>query len=115
MQISEFGHECAQDSHSLYPVSFATALVILGSPEWLTVAPLRDLGRISYGVYLYHWPIFQLGEQFKPDHSGHLYAIGLLAVILAVSVASYEFVEKPFLRLKDRIGVRRLRIACAAE
>lgn len=66
-------------------------------------------------VYLYHWPIFQLGEQFKPDHSGHLYAIGLLAVILAVSVASYEFVEKPFLRLKDRIGVRRLRIACAAE
>jgi peptidoglycan/LPS O-acetylase OafA/YrhL len=50
-------------------VSLATAVVILGSPEWLAVSPLRYLGRISYGVYLYHWPMFQLGESIKPHSS----------------------------------------------
>lgn len=83
-------------------VSLATAVVILGSPAWLTIAPLRYLGRISYGVYLYHWPLFMLGEKIKPHGLGHLWAIGLVALIVALAALSYEFIEKPCLRLKDR-------------
>lgn len=87
-------------------VSLATVAVILGSPAWLSVAPLRYLGRISYGVYLYHWPLFMLGEKWKPHGLGHFYALGLIALIVAIAALSYEFVEKPVLRLRDRPWTR---------
>lgn len=92
---------------TIYPVapimvSLATAVIVLGSPGWLTIAPLRYLGRISYGVYLYHWPLFMLGEKLKPPGSGHLWAIALIAFIFMVSALSYELIEKPILGLKGR-------------
>jgi peptidoglycan/LPS O-acetylase OafA/YrhL len=97
-------------------VSLATAIVVLASPGWLAVAPLRYLGRISYGVYLYHWPLFILGESLKPNGLGHFWAIGLVSLIIAVAALSYEFVEKPFLRLKDLGWTRHAtRLAVAAE
>jgi peptidoglycan/LPS O-acetylase OafA/YrhL len=97
-------------------VSLATAVVILGSPGWLAIAPLRYLGRISYGVYLYHWPMFQLGESMKPHGAGHLYAVGLICLIIGVAAVSYELIEKPCLRLKDRLGARAaMPVAVAAE
>jgi peptidoglycan/LPS O-acetylase OafA/YrhL len=86
--------------------SLATAIVVLGSPGWLAIAPLRYLGRISYGVYLYHWPLFVLGEQWKPHGWGHLWPLGLVALIMVVAALSYEFVEKPILRLRDKPAAR---------
>ena len=60
--------------------------------------PLAGLGLISYGVYLFHWPIFLW---LSPDRTG-LPAVPLLALRLALTltlaVASYRFVEQPILR-----------------
>ncbi len=56
------------------------------------------IGRRSYGLYLYHWPIFffiRIGPQ--PD----LLALGFGASFAAAWL-SYAFVETPFLRMKDR-------------
>jgi peptidoglycan/LPS O-acetylase OafA/YrhL len=72
----------------------------------LSSSPLRYTGKISYGLYLYHWPIFILGESLKIHLPFHLYAAALIALIYAAAVISYEFVEKPFLRLKDRFQGR---------
>jgi peptidoglycan/LPS O-acetylase OafA/YrhL len=92
--------------HLIAPLaaSIATAgLIVFMRPDcFLAAAPLRYIGKISYGIYLYHWPIFILGEKWKPNNSHHIYAIGLIALIFAAAALSYEFVEKPFLRLKDR-------------
>lgn len=73
----------------------------------LESAPLIYLGRISFGLYVFH----QLGllgaERVFPRYStsasqwlGHT-ALGLL-LTLPMAMASYRWIEQPFLRLKQR-------------
>jgi peptidoglycan/LPS O-acetylase OafA/YrhL len=99
-------------------VSLATAAIIVAAnPNGLLAwKPAAYLGRISYGLYLYGFPFFLLGERWKVRTPLHLYAVGLIAVIFVVAALSYEFVEKPFLRLKDRLGTRQaMPLSVAAE
>jgi peptidoglycan/LPS O-acetylase OafA/YrhL len=88
----------------------AGLIVYLQRPSALATAlswePVVYIGKISYGLFLYHVPIFYLGEKFKPATPFHLYASGLIVMTFVVASLSYEFVEKPFLRLKDRFDRR---------
>ncbi len=53
------------------------------------------VGRISYSLYLYHWPILVLaGYAFLPKTLPWRLGEGVL--LAALSVASYRFVEHPF-------------------
>ena len=59
---------------------------------------LVAVGRRSYGLYLYHWPIFLfIGIDTRP----HILALGFGASF-AVAWMSYAWIEVPFLRMKDR-------------
>lgn len=64
----------------------------------LAWAPLVGMGRISYGLYLYHWPVFLW---LTPARTGleawPLFGLRV-AVALAVSVVSYVLVEQPVRR-----------------
>ena len=64
----------------------------------LSLPPLRGLGLISYGVYLWHWPIYLV---LTPDRTG-LDGYGLflmrIAATLAIAIASYHLVEMPVRR-----------------
>ncbi len=91
------------------------ASVVLQAPEstWtnhiLSSPPMVYLGRRSYGIYLYHLPIFYWLENFRVHHSAsNLVIITVLRVTLSIGVAalSYRFVEKPVLRLKSRFQRR---------
>jgi peptidoglycan/LPS O-acetylase OafA/YrhL len=66
----------------------------------LRFKPLVWIGRISYGLYLWHWPVrlFVYSRYGLPASVGEL----LIAVGLSLSMAtlSYYFVEKSFLRWK---------------
>jgi peptidoglycan/LPS O-acetylase OafA/YrhL len=99
----------------------AAGLIVAAQPgsfaaRLLSVSPAVYVGKISYGLYLYSWPIFILGGIWKVSTPFHLYALGLIAVIFTAAFVSYEFVEKPFLRLKDRLGARQnVPLAVAAE
>jgi peptidoglycan/LPS O-acetylase OafA/YrhL len=82
----------------------------------LSFSPLRWLGAISYGLYLWHWPVFQaldlknghlplLGDRVLGSHS--LLAAKVL-VSLAISIASYFLIEKPIRRggwIRGWIGI----------
>jgi peptidoglycan/LPS O-acetylase OafA/YrhL/lysophospholipase L1-like esterase len=64
----------------------------------LAIAPLVWIGRISYGIYLWHWPVVLLAT---PDRIGvggvALFGVRV-AITLAVAVASYFLVEQPIRR-----------------
>jgi peptidoglycan/LPS O-acetylase OafA/YrhL len=61
----------------------------------LAIRPLTWLGTISYGVYLWHWPV----NVFLTTERTHLHGFGLhalrFALTLAIAVASYRFLEQP--------------------
>jgi peptidoglycan/LPS O-acetylase OafA/YrhL len=93
-------------------VSLAAAGLIvsarLGSPiaKLLALPAVVYVGRISYGLYLYTGPITFLGQRWVVRDAFHLYTIALIALSFLAAALSYEFVEKPFLRLKDRFQGR---------
>lgn len=79
-----------------------------------TLSPLRFFGKISYGFYVFHWPIylglfpkisFLLNKKMDMEIS---YAQIISAIIatslgLLVSVISYYSFEMKFLKLKNRL------------
>ncbi|MCB1248524.1 MAG: acyltransferase, partial [Acidimicrobiales bacterium] len=60
----------------------------------LSVAPLRGLGLISYGLYLWHWPIFIAIQRTWRLDGWPLLAVGV-PISLGVALASYRWLEQP--------------------
>ena len=62
----------------------------------LTLAPMRFLGRISYSLYLWHWPILVLPAAATTEGQLPLPArLALVGVSIAVATASQRWVEDP--------------------
>jgi peptidoglycan/LPS O-acetylase OafA/YrhL len=64
---------------------------------------LARVGRkvdISYGVYLYAWPVQKLLIWSNPEISPWLVFIATMAIVSFVALGSWWLVEKPFLNLK---------------
>jgi peptidoglycan/LPS O-acetylase OafA/YrhL len=77
---------------------------------------LRYIGRISYGIYIYHMIIFTLmHEWFRPWLVTYLHSMPMTLVIkwilsvplvLLTATFSWFGLEKPMLALKDRFRAR---------
>ena len=67
----------------------------------LAVRPLRWLGRISYGAYLYHWPIFLWLSEARTGLDGVPLAAVRVAVSLGLAELSTRLLEEPI-----RHGIR---------
>ncbi|MCX7621251.1 MAG: acyltransferase family protein [Acidimicrobiales bacterium] len=95
-----------------------SALIILGAViptgpvRWLLARrPLRNLGVVSYGVYLYHWPVFNTLTSARTGlRDWPLFALRLTTTLL-IAIASYRFLEQPIRRGQSVVGVRPLAVA----
>lgn len=56
---------------------------------------LRWVGQRSYGLYLYHWPIFQFYRQFAGKPLNATEFSGLMFLALIITALSYRFIEMP--------------------
>lgn len=89
-----------------------TAIVIWsGNGGWakafLSQPTLVYVGKISYSLYLWHWPVIVLSR-----HLGYeVHASVLMAIMTALAVMSYRLVEQPFRRRADVI--RAIGYGCA--
>ena len=64
----------------------------------LALAPLRGLGIISYGVYLWHWPVYLVLDSGRTGLSGPALLGVRVAATLAIAAASYRLLELPIRR-----------------
>ncbi len=96
------GYLCLNAATALLLLTFLGARL----PAWC--GPLAYLGRISYGLYVFHYVIrlavANLAAKLPGSSSLRLlatYSVSLL-ITIALAAASYHGFERPFLRLKGR-------------
>lgn len=79
----------------------------------LDLGPLRFVGARSYGLYLWHWPVFVLACALVPDENepvaAVLVGIGSLGITTGAALLSYRYLEQPIRRHGLRGAVRRVR------
>jgi len=80
---------------------FGTALIIWSGQTGtvlsriLSIPPLVYVGKISYPLYLVHWPLIVFGRIAMPDAPDLSFALVVVAGSFAAAAAIYHAVEKP--------------------
>jgi len=62
----------------------------------LAWSPLIWIGGISYGLYLYHWPIFVFLDEERTGLHGYALMGLRLGLTFGIAALSYTFIEMPF-------------------
>ena len=88
------------DIYSLLPVGGTALLLLSGThPVWqsiLSVAPLQIIGRLSYALYLVHWPIIVIYRYWRVAPLSFLEIGALAAATFAAAIALHLLIEVPF-------------------
>lgn len=93
---------CAIITSAVHPQSIL-GNKILGNPVF------TYLGRRSYGLYLFHWPVFQLYRKVASNYLSIPQFIALFIVILVLTELSYRFIEMPIRERRLSNSLHKLR------
>ncbi len=98
---SEFSYWLYRGGFLLYSAVAVVAVAVIAHPECrlgrvMAVQPMRWIGERSYGIYLWHWPIFMLT---RPTLDIGVTGTGNLVLRLTLTAAaaelSWHFLEQP--------------------
>jgi peptidoglycan/LPS O-acetylase OafA/YrhL len=106
---------------SLFAVGVALSLAaVLSNPQsifakLLRLPPLVWTGRLSYGLYLWHYPIFTFVAGWLPGLTplGSM-ALKICGTFLSATL-SYYFLERPCLNLKRKFSVIKTRVPTSSS
>ncbi|WP_407666299.1 acyltransferase family protein [Mycobacterium pinniadriaticum] len=111
----------AEFRHGLLTVVAVAAVAVIapvaleqrGPVAWvLSTPPLVALGVISYGVYLWHWPIFLVLTGERTGWSGYALFGARCVITVLVAAGSWWVIERPVRRWRP-VHVPQLRLAAA--
>jgi peptidoglycan/LPS O-acetylase OafA/YrhL len=101
----------------------SSACAVLAASMWVTartpvvrgleIPPLRWLGTISYGLYLWHWPVFIIIDEDSTGFSRPVVSVLRWSVSLAIAAASFRFLEAP-IRYGRHLGSARSGLSALA-
>jgi peptidoglycan/LPS O-acetylase OafA/YrhL len=81
-------------------VASGTARPLMGAERLLRLPPFQWMGKLSYSLYLWHWPILIIAAQY----AGHSLSVGdnllWLTAALGLSVLSFFLVENPIVSVQ---------------
>lgn len=92
----------------LLPVLGTCMLLLTGSSKYsyanilIGNKPFVFIGKISYSLYLYHWPVLVLLNYYLVRNLNFVESVTVLFLLVIVSYLSYRFIENPF-RQRERI------------
>jgi peptidoglycan/LPS O-acetylase OafA/YrhL len=101
--------------YALFAIAVAALIASVVQPQHtplqrvFSLAPIVWLGRISYGIYLWHWPVIVILSPDRTGIDGARLTLLRVATTLGLSTASYYLYELPIREL--RFFRRRLALA----
>lgn len=98
---------------ALLPVSAAVVILVAGQnpsgtgvERFLGSRPMVFLGGLSYGLYLWHWPLLSFYYVLRGTKDVPLlHGVGIIAAALGLSYLSTRFVERPMVAAVNRRGL----------
>jgi peptidoglycan/LPS O-acetylase OafA/YrhL/lysophospholipase L1-like esterase len=66
----------------------------------LSIGPLRWIGLVSYGLYLWHWPVLVLMTKATTGLSGFPLTAAQVTVTVGIATVSYYAIERPIRRAR---------------
>lgn len=96
---------------ALVPISGVIFIIIASNTEtkwgvdrFLGFQPFQALGSLTYGIYLWHWPLLIFYQQYTGAMKVPLiHGVILLSVSIFLSYLSTNFLEKPMMKMDIRV------------
>jgi peptidoglycan/LPS O-acetylase OafA/YrhL len=104
---------------AVLPSILGAALVLAAPASWinkrfLSMAPLVFVGRVSYSLYLWHWPLLAFARIFYGDKLPLTISTIAVTAAFAAAVLSYFLIEQPLRKSRRAPAPLLLRYAAAS-
>ena len=75
--------------------------IAIGLRSWPVLRDIPKIGDLSYGIYIYAWPVQQIGVALLGRQTPYLKLLAItIPVTLVLAAASWHLIEKRALRFK---------------
>jgi peptidoglycan/LPS O-acetylase OafA/YrhL len=102
-------------------INFASAVLVRALverqflPGFFENPVMRYCGKVSYGIYIFHFPVQALVDRLLPGKPVFIHLTVQVALTVAIAAASFAFFETRFLALKERWFGAKPKVPATAE